>query len=35
MGVVTEEPQEYMIPTVPHGGVVKNENECAHVNTRP
>ena len=27
MGVVTEEAQEYMVPTVPHGGVVKNENE--------
>ena len=27
MGVVTEEAQEYMVPTVPHGGVEKNENE--------
>ena len=27
MGVVTEEPQEYIVPTVPHVGVVKNENE--------
>ena len=26
MGVVTEEAQEYMVPTVPHGGGVKNEN---------
>ena len=27
MQVVTEEAQEYMVPTVSHGGVGKNENE--------
>ena len=32
MDVVTEESQKYMVPTVPHGGVVKNENEYEYQN---
>ena len=27
MGVVTEKTQQYMVPTVPHFEMVKNENE--------
>ena len=32
MGVATEKTQEYMVPTVQHGGVVKNENEYEYQN---
>ena len=32
MGVVTEEAQECIVPTVPHGGGVKNENESEDQN---